>query len=165
MFKQKHGIRSLQSEATDAICLADVDKMVQLGFDRHPSEMLCNLIRKEAASLGVRDLKRFHREAKEGRHSKIINFIVRRKHRIYFATRANPRPFELMDHLTAKPNDLPSYMLSLILRSKRESIEEKLDRIKAEKVKVRDELHTDEMRSVYEKLSAYIDAITSKAKS
>ena len=165
VFKQKHGIRSLQSEATDAICLADVDKMVQLGFDRHPSEMLCNLIRKEAASLGVRDLKRFHREAKEGRHSKIINFIVRRKHRIYFATRANPRPFELMDHLTAKPNDLPSYMLSLILRSKRESIEEKLDRIKAEKVKVRDELHTDEMRSVYEKLSAYIDAITSKAKS
>lgn len=164
VFKQKHGIRSLQEEATDAICLADVDQMVKLGFDRQPSELMCQLIRKEARSLGIFNLKRFHARAKERRGSKIINFIVRRKHRIYFATRANPGPFELLDHLEAKPNDLPSYMLWQILKSERENIEEKLDRIKASKMRVRDTLQTEDMRSVYQKLSAYIDAITVKAK-
>ncbi len=162
VFKQKHGIRSLQEEATDAICTADVDKMVELGFDRAPSKLLCDLIRKEAASLRVYNLVKYHDFVKENGGSKIINFIVRRKNRVYFATRANLGPFKLLDHLNDAPVDLPSWMLSHILRSTKEDIEAKLERLKAEKMNIRDLLTTDSMREVYHILSAYIDDIMIK---
>lgn len=162
VFKQKHGIKSLQEEATDAICVADVEKMVGLGFDRDTSQLLCDLIRKEAASLKIRDLVSFHQAAKEGRGSKIINFIVRRKNKIYFASRALLGPFELLNHLRSIPLDLPSFMLSRILRSEREGVEDVLDRIKAKKMKVRNVLTTENMRAAYEELAAYIDKILTK---
>ncbi len=162
VFKQKHGIKSLQEEATDAICVADVEKMIGLGFDREASQLLCDLIRKEAASLNIRDLKSFHQTAKEGKGSKIINFIVRRKNKIYFASRALLGPFSLLNHLRSAPLDLPSFMLFKILKSKREGVEDVLDRIKAKKMKVRNVLTTENMRAAYEELAAYIDKILTK---
>lgn len=158
VFSQKHGIKSLQEEATDAICTADVQRMVELGFDEAPSALLCGLIRKEAAELGVVDLHYYHYVLvkQEGR-SKIINRIVRVKHPIYFATRASQGPFLLMDRLERKPNDLPSMMLFKVLESNQESTENKLERIKASRIKVKNQLTTDKMKSVYDALASFVD--------
>jgi len=163
VFKQKHGIKSLQEEATDAICTANVDEMVNLGFDRQPSQLLCDLIRKEAYDIGIRDLVKYHAKVKVAGGSKIINLIVRLKHKVYFASRSMMGPFKLLDHLQADAIDLPSFMLSYVLRSDREKIEEKIDRIKAKRMKVRDILETDKMRAVYHELSDYVDKIMVKS--
>lgn len=164
VFKQKHGIRSLQEDATDAICTADVDKMVALGFDYRPSKMLCDLIVKEAASIGVRDLKAYHEKVKSEGWSKIINTIVRRKHKIYFATRAKLGPIALLAHLQAPARDLPSYMLCYVLRTPVEAIEQKIERLKAERMKIKNTLETKEMQEVYTVLSTFVEKILTKDK-
>ena len=163
VFKQKHGIKSLQEEATDAICTANVDEMVNLGFDRQPSQLLCDLIRREASSIGIRNLAKYHTKVKESGGSKIINLIVRQKNKIYFASRSMLGPFKLLTHLQSRAVDLPSFMLSHILRSDRENVEEKIDRLKARRMKVRDVLGTDKMRDVYLELSNYIDKMMVKS--
>lgn len=164
VFKQKHGIRSLQEEATDAICTGNVEKMVELGFEKQPSQLLCNLIRSEGAKIGIRNIVDYHQKAKEKGWSKIINLIVRKKNKVYFASRARLGPFGLLDHLLAGPVDLPSYMLRAVLRSEREDIEDTLERIKAEKIKIRNDLTTEKMKDVYAQLSKYIDKIMIKQK-
>lgn len=71
-------------------------------------------------------------------------------------------PFKLLDHLQADAVDLPSFMLAHIIRSDREKIEEKIDRLKSKRMKVRDVLETDKMRAVYHELSDYIDGMMTK---
>jgi hypothetical protein len=165
VFSQKHGIKSLQEEVTDAICMADVAKMVELGFDPGPSKLLCDLIIKEAASLNIRDLVAFHEKTKAQGGSKIINLIVRRKNKIYFATRASLGPYSLLNHLEADAVDLPSFMLQETLRSEKEEIEEKLERLKARRMKVRNQLRTERMKDVYGRLADLVDQLTTKKKS
>lgn len=163
VFKQKHGIKSLQEEATDAICTANIDEMVRLGFDRQPSQLLCNLIRKEAAATGIRDLIGYHNFIKKNGGSKIINRIVRIKNKIYFATRAQLGPFKLLEYLQADPVDLPSFALSHMLLSGKEKVAAKIDRLKAKRMKIRNILKNDKMYGVYTELSNYIDEIMSKS--
>jgi len=163
VFKQKHGIKSLQEEATDAICTANVDEMVNLGFDRAPSQLLCDLIRKEAAATGIKNLVSYHKFIKEVGGSKIINRIVRMKNKIYFASRAQLGPFKLLEHLQAEPVDLPSFMMSRTLQSEREKIEEKIERLKARRMKIRNILGSEKMYGIYKKLSGYIDKIMVKS--
>lgn len=162
VFKQKHGIKSLQQEATDAICTANVDAMVRLGFDRQPSKLLCDLIRKEAASLGVRDLVGYNKFIKENGGSKIINRIVRMHNKIYFATRAQLGPFKLLEHLGEQPVDLPSFMMAHILRSEREKIECKIDRMKAKHMKIHNILKNSKMHEAYLELAKYVDEVMVK---
>ena len=162
VFKQKHGIKSLQEEATDAICTANVEDMVRLGFDRQPSLLLCNLIRKEADSIGIRDLVGYHAFIKKVGGGKIINRIVRTKNKIYFATRAQLGPFKLLEHLQAEPVDLPSFMLNYVLKSEREKVEDKIERLKARKMKIRNLLDTGKMFEIYKELSNYVDNIMVK---
>ncbi len=159
VFKQKHGIKSLQEEATNAICTADVDAMVNLGFDRRPSLLLCNLIIKEGALLGTYNLADYHKKAKQMGWSKIINRIVRKKNKIYFATRASLGPFSLLEHLNEKAVDLPSYTLKKILRSEREKIEDKLLRLSKEERKKRkgNKLVSPIMKEIYKLMSDFID--------
>lgn len=122
VFSQKHGIRSLREECTEAVCLADSQGMVRLGFPEKESEKLCQAIRISAAKLGVRnntELKaHYERHIKEGRSS-IINAIVRRFHKSYFATRSNLHPLDLLEHLDSKPNDLASFLIQESLRKVR----------------------------------------------
>jgi hypothetical protein len=162
VFSQKHGIKSLQEEVTDAICMADVDEMVSLGFDRGPSQLLCDLIKNEAASLRIQDLVKYHHDVKANGGSKIINLIVRRKNKVYFASRARLGPYALLAHLQGGAVDLPSSMLYTMLRSDREGIEEKIDRLKARRIKVRNSLTTERMRDVYERLAEVVEQITTK---
>jgi len=164
VFKQKHGIKSLQEEATDAICTANVEDMVRLGFDKEPSELLCSLIVKEASKLGIHNLKEYHEKVKQNGGSKIINLIVRKMNKIYFATRAQLGPFALLEHLSSEAADLPSYLLKRLLKTYTESAGEKLDRIKAERMKVKDILTTTKMKKVYEILSGYVDQLMTKSR-
>lgn len=160
VFKQKHGIKSLQEEAIDAICTADVDKMVSLGFDRDPSLLLCNLIIREAAKTGVTDLVKYHQNAKENGGSKIINTIVRNHNKIYFASRAQLGPFSLLKHLEEKPVDMPSYMMDILLKREKEKIAEKLGSIKFEKVEKRfRRTASPEIGTMYRKMAKFINKV------
>jgi len=161
VFKQKHGIKSLQQEATDAICLADVERMVELGFEREPSELLCGLIKKEAESIGVRDLKWYYKTAKERGWSKIINLIVRKKNRVYFATRSTLGPFNLLDHLKDGPVDLPSFMMDIILKMNKIDIEERLNQRKFERAEKHREAMLFAFKGVYKIMSNYIEEMMS----
>jgi len=114
VFSQKHGTKSLREECIEAVCLADSDAMVELGFPRRESEQLCQIIRTFASKFGLRsdDALREHyrRHVEEGR-SNIINTIVRRFHKSYFATRANLHPIDLLEHLETPPRDLVGYLI------------------------------------------------------
>lgn len=159
VFKQKHGIKSLQGEATDAICTADVDQMVRLGFDREPSLLLCNLIIVEAARIGISDLVRYHKNVKENGGSKIINLIVRKQNKIWFATRSNLSPFNLLDHLKANAADLPSHTLNRLLKTERETVSEKLGEIKLKKVEKKYRFSMPKWKEVYDTMASLIDKI------
>ena len=159
VFKQKHGIKSLQQEATDAICVADVEKMVYLGFDRRSSDLLCSLVQKEAKSIGVANLEEFHAKAVENHTSKIINKIVRSKNKLYFATRAKLSTFVLLDHLTESAVDLPSFMLTKMLNSKRTAVISQLENIELSHMKIKNSLTMDSMKEAYSKITNYIDEI------
>jgi len=114
VFSQKHGIKSLQKEATDAICTANIEKMVSLGFERTPSTLLCNIIGREAKAMNIHDLVKFHKTSR----SNIINTLVRRNNKLYFASRALLGPFKLREHLRAPALDLPSFMFNHIMHQK-----------------------------------------------
>jgi len=157
VFKQKHGIKSLQGEATDAICTADVDQMVRLGFEREPSLLLCNLIATEAARIGINDLVKYHKNVKERGGSKIINLIVRKQNKIWFATRANLSPFSLLEHLKTDPVDLPSHTLKRLLKTERETVSEKLGEIKLEKAERKYKLTMPKWEEVYDTMASLID--------
>jgi len=118
VFSQKHGTVSLREECTRAVCLADVGAMVKLGFPAKESQQLCQIIRSAAAKLGVRSdshLREVHRAHVEEGRSSIINQIVRRQHRTYFATRSNLHPIDLLEHLETKPVDLVGHLVQLSL--------------------------------------------------
>lgn len=163
VFKQKHGIRSLQEDATDAICTGDIERMVELGFERVPSTLLCNLIRKEALSVGVRDLVGYHRFIKENGGSKIINKIVRIKNKLWFASRAVMGPYKLREHLKAKAIDLPSKMLQFILKkvdNPASAILENKEYVKEEKKLENSKyLFTESFKRVKSTLFEYIDKV------
>lgn len=162
VFQQKHGVESLQEAATDAICMADVDRLVELGFEREPSELLCNLIKKEAEKLGITDLVDYHYKAKERGWSKIINKIVKAFNKVYFASRAALKPYNLLDHLENEAVDLPSMMFHIMLKTPTESVESQLKRLRLDKELKKARLRLTSTTQAYEALSEYIDVIMNK---
>ena len=164
VFKQKHGIKSLQGEATDAICTADVDQMVRLGFEREPSLLLCNLMTIEAAKIGINDLVKYHKRVKENGGSKIINLIVRKQNKIWFATRANLSPFSLLEHLKADPVDLPSHTLRRLLKTERETVSEKLGEIKLRKAEKKYKFSMSGWKEAYDTMASLIDRMMTGGK-
>jgi hypothetical protein len=118
VFKQKHGVLSLHSIVMDAICISDVETLAIHGFDRETSMIICDIIKKKAAEAGIHNLYSYHQKAKEKGWSNVINRIVRRENKIYFASRANLEGCELLNHLDAEPVDTPSRILKLIMSGK-----------------------------------------------
>jgi len=159
VFKQKHGIKSLQEEATDAICTGDVEKMVELGFNREPSNLLCNIIRKEALSIGIKDIVSYHKYIKEKGGSKIINRIVRIKNQLWFASRSLMSPYKLREHLRAKEVDLPGAMLKYILNSTSKLTSEIISEKKFEKEKKDNQIYTHSIQNVRKAMFKIIDDI------
>lgn len=162
VFKQKHGIESLQEAATDAICVANVDKLVELGFSRVSSKLLCDIIIKEAGKLGITDLVHYHQQVKEKGWSKIINKIVREFNKVYFASRASMTPFNLIEHLECAAVDLPSMMFHIALKMPEKNVEEELKHKRLNKELREARFKTAESIKAYSVLSEYIDKIMTK---
>jgi hypothetical protein len=129
VFKQKHGVKSLHAIVTEAICCGDVETLVVEGFDRDTSQMIVDIIREKAKTLGVSDLRLYYKKAKENGWSNIINRIVREQNKIYYASRANLEACELLDHLEAPAVDIPSKILKDILSGKVGALRTKLEEI------------------------------------
>jgi len=115
VFSQKHGTKSLREECVEAVCLADSRALIGLGFPEKETQQLCNVIRCYAEKMGIKtneQLKEhYKRHVTEGR-SNIINAIVRRFHRTYFATRSNLHPIDMLECLEDAPKDLVSFLIA-----------------------------------------------------
>lgn len=120
VFSQKHGVRSLREECIEAVCLADAEALIKLGFPGKETHQLCQIIRDYAVKLGVRGdsglREHYRRHLEEGRSS-IIKTIVRRFHKSYFATRAQLHPVDLLEHLETEPRDLVGYLINMSLET------------------------------------------------
>lgn len=122
VFKQKHGILSLHSIVTDAICTGNVEMLVKHGFNRETSTVICDIIREKAASIGVYNLVEYHNKAKRFGWSSVVNRIVREQNKIYFASRSNMEGCHLLSHLESPAVDIPSKILKSILSGKAEGV-------------------------------------------
>ncbi len=114
VFSQKHGTKSLREECVEAVCLADIDALIKIGFPTKETYQLCQIIREYAAKVGVRtdaDLRKHYQQHLEEGRSNIINTIVRRFHKAYFATRALLHPVDLLEHLETPPRDLVGHLI------------------------------------------------------
>jgi len=119
VFEQKHGGQSLHDIVIDAICTADVNALVEEGFDPIISRLICDVIKMKAANLGIHDVKSYH-ENKIG--ANIVSKIVKEENRIYSASRASMEGCELLNCLEGPAVDLPSriFKLTTSFKSKEE---------------------------------------------
>lgn len=115
VFSQKHAGKSLEVEAKRAICLADVDAMKQLGFHPQASEQLAAIIRKEASSIGIgpNKLKQLYEKRTRDGGTSIINILVRKKNKTWFASRAALPAKQFVQSINSTPCDVPSYMFNI----------------------------------------------------
>ena len=137
VFRQKHGITPLHDATIEAVCKADVESLVNAGFDRAPSKLICDIVRKRAEQIGIRDLEEHYREHKEEGRSSVINVIVRRLNKVYFASRASLEPLYILEHLDARPVDLPSHLFKRALMTKRDEIDVQIELMKAKLAEMR----------------------------
>jgi hypothetical protein len=129
VFKQKHGIKSLHDIVVGAICTGDVETLVENGFARGTSTVICNVLRTKGAELGVKDIKSYHEWTVRNKRSKLINRIVREQNRIYFASRSQLGACSLLKCLEAEEVDCPSKMFKWTLSGKAERIETELEKV------------------------------------
>ena len=155
VFKQKHGVQSLHDIVIDAICTANVDLLVEHGFKRGTSTIICDVIIEKAKGLGVYDLVKYHEFVKSKGTSNIINRIVRSENMIYFASRAQLEGCNLLRHMEQPEVDVPSKLLYWILSGKSESITTPLDKHKQEKAL--EKLFSDEYKDICKVLHSVLD--------
>lgn len=131
VFEQKHGGESLHSIVMKAICTADNSTLIAENFDKDTSEFICNIIKTKAANIGIHDLITHYNKVIERGGSNIINIIVRKENKIYFASRSFLDCCDLLEFLNAKVVDLPSKIFKLTTsgkyNSKRTILDEQLD--------------------------------------
>jgi hypothetical protein len=116
VFSQKHGTESLQAACIEAVCCANVNKLVELGFPLKESQKLSSIISSKASNLGIFDLIGHYQEAMSGGRSKIINVIVRNENKVYFASRSKLQGPRILDYLKQGPVDIPSHMFFSSIR-------------------------------------------------
>lgn len=155
VFKQKHGVKSLHDIVIDAICTGDVKTLVENGFARGTSTIICNVIRQKGLELGVRDIASYHQWAVANGRSKLINRIVRAQNRMYFASRAALSPCQLLSCLESEEVDWPSKMLKWVLSGKAEATETELDKHLDEKHGV-GSIKDENIRSACSSIWAYM---------
>jgi hypothetical protein len=118
VFKQKHGVKSLHSIVVDAICQGDVETLAKYDFERETSQIICDVVREKAKQVGVSDLVSYFHKAKEKGWSNIINLIVRKQNRIYFASRSDLEGLQLLAALESPVVDMPSQLVHNVLAGK-----------------------------------------------
>lgn len=103
----RNTVGSLEDLCKQAICTADINLMLAMGFPEKASRVLCGIVTERAAQLGITDLEKHYRKGLETGAGTIINTLVRKFHKVYFATRSNLHPMVLLDHLeSASKEDL-----------------------------------------------------------
>jgi hypothetical protein len=102
----------LEDESREAICCADRQKMLDLGFNKKASDLLADTIIKRAGTMGIKShtLRGMFEKIKTGGGSSIINRIVRETHKHWFTSRSNLPPLEMIDNLKTSPVDLTGWM-------------------------------------------------------
>lgn len=117
VFEQKHGGQSLHDIVVDAICTGDVNVLIEKEFDVQTSKLICDIIKDKASKLGIFDLVDFHEKiGKNG--SNILNKIIRKENKLYFASRSNLEACELLEYIAAPVVDLPSRIFKLTMSGK-----------------------------------------------
>jgi len=162
VFKQKHGVQSLHDIVIDAICTADVDTLVEHGFRRGTSTIICNVIIEKARGLGVHNLVTYHEFVKSKGTSNIVNRIVRTENMIYFASRSQLEGCNLLRHMEQQEVDVPSKILHWVLSGKSDSITTPFDLHKQEKTL--EGLFSDNYKDMCRIMNTTIDTIFSKGK-
>jgi len=157
VFKQKHGVQSLHDVVIDAICTADVNTLVEHGFRRGTSTIICNVIIEKARGLGVYNLVRYHEFVKSKGTSNIINRIVRTENKIYFASRAQLEGCNLLRHMEQQEVDVPSKLLNWVLSGKSDSVVTPFDKHKQEKAL--EGLFSDRYKDICRALTTAVDII------
>ena len=160
VFKQKHGVKSLHDIVIDAICMADVETLVEHGFNRGTSTVICDIIKKKALERGVEDLRAYHECALSMGASNIINRIVREDNMTYFASRANLEACKLLHHIEQKAVDIPSRTLDRIMSGKANTIVTPLEKHETEKALLR--LNSKKMKEACSELNELIDRVLIK---
>lgn len=155
VFKQKHGVQSLHDIVIDAICTVNVETLVEHGFRRGTSTIICNVIVEKAKALGVYDLARYHKFVKERGTSNIINRIVRTENKIYFASRAQLEGCKLLNHIEQPEVDVPSKLLYWVLSGKSDSVTTPLDTHRQEKAL--EKLLSEEYKDICRTLHSILD--------
>ena len=110
----------------DAICTGDINGLVEKGFDRSTSTILCNTIKQKALEIGVKNLKSYHERAKIF-GGNIVSRIVRTQNRVYFASRAVLEGSALLECLNQPVIDMPSKILSWTLSDRASQIRTPLE--------------------------------------
>lgn len=157
IFKQKHGVKALSDIVVDAICVGDVEGLVAEGFRRGTSQMICDIIKGKAAELGVLDLKAHYEKAKATGGSNIINLIVRKQNKIYFASRSVMEGLSLLEHLESPAVDIPSRLLKWTLSGKADKIITELERKNQERAL--ESIRHQPMRELGAELCGVIDKL------
>ncbi len=155
VFKQKHGIKSLHDVVIDAICMADVEMLVEHGFNRGTSTIICDIIKEKARARGVFDLVQYHKDAKEKGFSNIINRMVREDNKIYFASRADLEACKLLSCVEQPVVDVPSEIFAWTMSGRANTIVTPLEvHTQEDALKV---LNTPKMRGAAVALQELID--------
>lgn len=118
VFEQKHGGQSLHDIVIDAICSADINTLIEEGFDPDISRFICQVIVDKAALLGIYDVAAYHMKQLASGGSNIVNRIVRTENKIYFASRSALEGTRLLQALDAEEVDLPSRIFKLTTSGK-----------------------------------------------
>lgn len=118
IFKQKHGAVPLRDIVVDAVCCGDVETLVQHGFERSTSTIICDTIRKKALLRGVTNLPAYHAYIQETNSSDIVSKIMKSENKAYYASRSLLEPCELLNHLEQPAVDVPSKVLEWIMSGK-----------------------------------------------
>jgi hypothetical protein len=160
VFEQKHGGRSLYEVVIEGICTANVEMLVEVGFKRGTTEKLCGLIVERAKSMNVFDLVKHHEAAIANGGSNIISKIVKKYHRIYFASRAKLEVTRLLDALDAPAVDIPSKMFKWATSGKADQLKTVLDKVLDEKKL--EGIRNQNMREAASSLCESIDSMFSE---
>lgn len=133
VFDQKHGGRSMYDIVIEGVCTANIEMLVGVGFKRSTTTLICDLIRKNAVEMGIHDLVKYHANMKKLGGGNIISKIVRKKNKIYFASRSALHPVQYLDIINEPAVDVPSRMFKWVMSGRSKTIRTALDMVLEEK--------------------------------
>lgn len=160
VFSQKHGTKSLHDVVIEFISKADVTALVEEGFDRGISTIICDLIATKMKEIGLKCTPEWYYDNVTKKFGvNIINKLIREQNKVYFASRAQLQPLMMLYCLekVKNPVDVPSKMLNFALSGKNTLEKTPFDSFlhKNEKEK----LKSTQMQDTYDLLCEVIDSI------